>query len=116
MVLFHAFVLVLLYMSQGKDRSIRYIERYCFEIDRPPDFTASFEAIVRPEVIPVTTRKIDGTSSCSLFRYGSHQNTAAPQILIVARNCNLIVGIVQPERAHHGHACCGAFADGAVQV
>src|SRR5579864_548676 len=101
---------MLLDRTERQNSSRSNIERHCFEINGARDLPASFQAFVRPEVVPTALRKIDGTRGRCFLNDWCDENLPSPQILVLTRNRDRIFRIMQPEGAHYGHTSISALA------
>src|SRR5213076_2525925 len=68
---------VLLHRSQRKNGARADVERHGREIHRPADLAASFEFLLRPEVIPGPAWEIQWTRGRALFGDGRDQDIPA---------------------------------------
>ena len=66
--------------------------------------------LVRPPVVPVAGRQIDGARRRALRVDGRDQQIAAPEELIAIRARGRVVRVVQPHRAHERQAAIARFA------
>src|SRR5579864_5168994 len=105
---------VLFDRAKGQQRSGTHVQRYRRKINWAADLTPSLDEIASPEVVPITTRKINAARGRCHLNYGCNQNVPAPQILVWASDGSWIIRIVQPQGAHHRHARGRAFAHCAV--
>ncbi len=93
---------VLLQRSQRQHGSRANVERHRLEIHFARDLAATVDFLLGPEVEPRTAREVEPAFGRSLLRYRCHEDVASPVELIAPSHRRGIVGMMQPERAHHG--------------